>query len=1253
MKFDLSSLPSGISILSADLNLWLAAVSNDTSIDVSLHAVNTPWTEYSASWKYADVGKSWTKDGGDFNVNQITTQNIGDLTPLSVNYKWSLTPYMIEKWVNNSESNIGFILKSTNENLNSYKKFISGDDTSNPSNTPLLSITYNSSSRLGLEDYWTFDSHSLNSINSYTNLATGNNVIEFNDYEFNSRNEININFTRYYNSKSRESSVFGNRWMFSGSQTLVDLYKIGVILLTEEDGTSHEFKYDSTTKRYISPPGKYLTLEKEVSNSTTTGYYVYDTDGNETYFKVQKYDEQNSNNFAQLKSFKDTYGNVTKYNHDNNDRLTDITDPSGRKIEFYYNNKGLVQSSTFENERNEYEYDSTGNLMSVKQYVDGDKFNLTKFEYDAGGNIATITDPNGRKLDFTYKEALLVKVQDPSSVSDVDNPNRPGTGYEYNLFTTRENIVTDPLGNKTVYSMDSNFIVTGVTNPLGDSVSNTFDENYNPNKVINEAGGILLVDYDENGNVIKEIDEEGNIVTHKYDSLNREISMTEGESKVTSWTYSLSHRNPKTSTNPKNETTNFEYDEFGNLIKTIAPDGSMTKISYDEKGNYIQTVTDPNGIKITEYKDGSGNVIKRIDGEGNETNFEYDRLNNLITVLDSNQNKTSYDYDGNNNLIKITFPDLSVKQYEYNGGDSITKMITETGEKTEYKYNDNNYLVEQKEPNGDVIKLIYNENNNLREKLVNGKRLSDYEYDKTGSLIKIGTDYEINYYNNGLKKDILDRNNRTSYRYDDNGLLTGLSFEVGQKTIKHDYDFSDTSELEGIKINDELVSSFNYDRPQFIKSQSNKNGTKTDFEYTGTLIDTLTINEKDGIHDFFKISYDLRGNVETVRTKNGDINYKYNKLSQLEEETLIDGTKIKYDYDVKGNRISKVTVSVDGNITTKKYGYNQSNQLIDDNGQGYQYDKNGNLIFDGKRNYIYDALNQLIEIKESNKTVFKASYNHEGKRVRTEDENGITNYFYENGNVIYETNESNVITKSYTWDSLGRPITITIGEKTYFYHHNQHNDVVAISNESGEVITQYSYDAWGNLLTETGSLTDENPYTYAGYRFDSQTNLYYLNARYYNPETANFISRDTYSGELNNNLSLNQYSYTTNNPTNVIDPNGHKGINIIITVSFMAAAINTLIVIAFGSIGAAVIQKIVAKRGAKVLAGTITKAARKVSKKAISAFNNTGRLISLINFSLDFLAGNSSLGYVIAAKGMDGWLDPKLGYKKNNKRVFG
>ncbi|WP_244157874.1 RHS repeat-associated core domain-containing protein [Paenibacillus typhae] len=109
--------------------------------------------------------------------------------------------------------------------------------------------------------------------------------------------------------------------------------------------------------------------------------------------------------------------------------------------------------------------------------------------------------------------------------------------------------------------------------------------------------------------------------------------------------------------------------------------------------------------------------------------------------------------------------------------------------------------------------------------------------------------------------------------------------------------------------------------------------------------------------------------------------------------------------------------------------------------------------------------------------------------------------------------------------------------KDYYYLYNGHGDVIQIVDTSGNVVNNYVYDEWGTITSQTEGIT--NSFKYAGESYDSETGLYYLRARYYDPSTGRFINEDTYEGQIDNPLSQNLYTYVHNNPLIYVDPMGH------------------------------------------------------------------------------------------------------------------
>ena len=139
----------------------------------------------------------------------------------------------------------------------------------------------------------------------------------------------------------------------------------------------------------------------------------------------------------------------------------------------------------------------------------------------------------------------------------------------------------------------------------------------------------------------------------------------------------------------------------------------------------------------------------------------------------------------------------------------------------------------------------------------------------------------------------------------------------------------------------------------------------------------------------------------------------------------------------------------------------------------------------------------------------------------------------------------------YLYDESGM-IGVMYNSQPYYYHRNLQGDVIAIYNANGEKQVEYAYDAWGNcevIFTEDYELARGNPIRYRGYYYDTETELYYLNARYYSPEWRRFISPDAaeyIDPETPNGLNL--YAYCYNDPVNYADPSGHEVISLLVGV---------------------------------------------------------------------------------------------------------
>ena len=146
----------------------------------------------------------------------------------------------------------------------------------------------------------------------------------------------------------------------------------------------------------------------------------------------------------------------------------------------------------------------------------------------------------------------------------------------------------------------------------------------------------------------------------------------------------------------------------------------------------------------------------------------------------------------------------------------------------------------------------------------------------------------------------------------------------------------------------------------------------------------------------------------------------------------------------------------------------------------------------------------------------------------------VTKYAYDGSQVIAEYEDGSLVRKFVYGPGIDEPICmidVANGNAVYYYHFDGLGSVVALSNNSGEVIERYSHDVFG----EPNRVSDvNNPYLFTGRRFDDETGLYYYRARYYSPEIGRFLQTDP----LRYTKGLNLYTYCGNNPINLVDPWG-------------------------------------------------------------------------------------------------------------------
>ena len=250
-------------------------------------------------------------------------------------------------------------------------------------------------------------------------------------------------------------------------------------------------------------------------------------------------------------------------------------------------------------------------------------------------------------------------------------------------------------------------------------------------------------------------------------------------------------------------------------------------------------------------------------------------------------------------------------------------------------------------------------------------------------------------------------------------------------------------------------------------------------------------------------------------------------------------------------------------MTEWEYGNAEWGDLLTNwNGQPLEYDSIGNLTAFGTegaaRRELFWNGRQLKSIRLGQgaaATNILYEYNSDGLRIsRTttdaDEQAAVTKYIY-NGDILAGEIRDDGKSLLFYYDNNGQPFGLRYNGTDYYYLRNLQNDVAAIADGTGAIAARYYYDAWGNLLSVTDgaghAVTDAehiglvNPIRYRGYYYDSETGMYYVSSRYYNPKIGRWINADipeTLTADFENFAQYNLFAYCFNNPVNMSDETG-------------------------------------------------------------------------------------------------------------------
>lgn len=552
---------------------------------------------------------------------------------------------------------------------------------------------------------------------------------------------------------------------------------------------------------------------------------------------------------------------------------------------------------------------------------------------------------------------------------------------------------------------------------------------------------------------------------------------------------------------------------------------------------------------LTHTKTDNLQKITRQVGEKEYSNA-YTYENDNIKTITHNGTQYSYNYDGFGNVKDIYIGNQLMKTTKYGAKNgNIEEIIYGNSQNVKYQYDRFNRVVKKEKITGN-IEYVYDSRSNLKTVTDNSIGVTtNYTYDLADRVTCI--DYSNNF--------------KINYEYDLNNNINQVKYSYDNSDYTISYNFDGDNNLNSLSF-DDTIQTNSYDRLLRITSKNlnNDGGTyKTEFKYinaeevnrTTTLLESI----KNGNEDEIRYTYDELGNItEIYNGNNMVVKYCYDELSQLIRENNKEQNKtITYEYDGGGNLLNKKEYDyTEQEITIQptkiiEYIYNNANwkdQLTSYDGKEISYDAVGNIISYNGNEYTWQNGRELSTLVNNDKNL-NISYKYNDDGIRTEKTvNGKTTKYYLDGNiVIFEDRNGDKL--FYQYDENNNLIGFTYNDEQYYYIRNGQNDIIGILNKEFKKVASYSYDSCGNLIsvkdennndvtTNNKHIGNINEYRYKGYRYDSETELYYLNNRYYDSEIGRFINEDSFMATGNNMLQHNMYMYCNNNPIIYMDREG-------------------------------------------------------------------------------------------------------------------
>ena len=842
------------------------------------------------------------------------------------------------------------------------------------------------------------------------------------------------------------------------------------------------------------------------------------------------------------------------------------------------------------------DWDSQGNTIVSLTVPGGFKSTVT---YDVAGRIVSLTDAEGRKTSLTvdYRSRLLARTKD--GITQATRYDANGNPIETGVF-----------GSTGAYRPDARLGFdqagrnTWVASHLGILARNLYDGEGNLLEATTESAYFRQLQrfaYDAAGHMVAGTDPAGGVRTVTWNDAGKPQSAIDALGRPTRFDYDTNGNLHQLSNPVDDQPTRFEHDALGNTTAVIAPNGATTRYYRDDFGRTVAIDSPDSGIDLRSH-DAAGRLVAGRDARGNRATYDYDAAGRILrqTVFPASADgaakpvSTIWQYGGLR-LAAVTHAG-STERYRHDAAGRLANKTVEVtpdaasgaagssnasnsvsmASVTRYGYDALGQLHSISLPDGSIIEYRRNAQHQVTAIARSRLQTTWWRWLLPAQTIVADLERDIA----GLKAFSFGNGVQARYQRSREGILARIVYQQpGHSGSAGAPDAASAAQL-AAKVSFKPILPGAFGLPDDKRALFDQRYL---WDLEGNLLQSEGRNGTT-IHAR-RYAYDTQDRlIVSASLASGPVQADGMSSSASADTASTAGVAAGYDryfHDGAGNRLLSQEGIVDQrdlSTGTVKTGYETATNRIqaDAGSSPVSLDATGKPLVLGQRQFIWDALGKLTEVRQGGRLLAGYRYDGHGRRIAKHTQRGNTQYLYEGRKLVAEIDNGGKIVRQYVylaeqpvaiidtpsgarlqtdaqgfwskvWHDLGvlRQAWFAEGESIAYLHNNHLGATELITDGQAQQVWRAVYTAYGAATAIGPSAANSAAATmlkaqfafnlrFPGQYADAETGLYYNDHRYYDPQHGRYLTPDP----LGLRGGINSYAYAASNPVKNIDPSG-------------------------------------------------------------------------------------------------------------------